>query len=1025
MNRKITRLVCALVGAGVITSASLAAGPDTRFQHASLTIPISPQGGPRALDTTPVTVVAILDGPSVANVQEAAGRKLTRDERLAVKAQRRAEQAGKRGGIEAAGGHVIGAFQSAVNGFKVRIPQNQVETLRQVPGVQQVLRVATFTHENAVSVPRISAPLAWAGVNGVHGEGIKIAIIDTGIDYTHANFGGPGTPAAYTAAHAASTAPADPALFGPNAPKVKGGIDLVGDAYDANVSTSVPAPDPNPLDCNGHGSHVAGSAAGFGVLSDGTEYTGTYDNLTHVNNTFRIGPGVAPKADLYAVRVFGCAGSTNVVTDAIEWAIDNDMDVISMSLGSDFGPADSADAKAADDASKAGVIVVSAAGNAGSFDYILGSPGAATKGIAVAAGAKELNDRTANFALPATGSLAAKTITAINANNANWPSPTSLPVVVLRDASKPGGIGLGCAVADYVAAGVAGKIAVVQRGTCARVARAVFGQQAGAAAVVMINNASTLPPFEGEITGNPDTGEQYTVTIPFFGVKGLVTSASSDGSALVARDGMTINLTEGTPMIPPLASFTSMGPRSPDAKLKPDITAPGVAIISTLVGSGNDAETLSGTSMATPHISGTAALVQQAHPKWKPAAIKSAIMNSGDPSAFPDYSARRAGTGMVNVAKAVGTQAYAYADKDETTANFGVEEFSTDLSRTHDLNVKNDGNTPVTFNVSVANKAGSPHSVSLSRSSITVPPKGEACLELTLTLPAATAGNSDAFRDVAGLIVFTPVGGSNKGIDLKVPYYLVPRVSSNVSAALALPKKSDTGVVAVTNQASPIAATADFYAWGLEGTNDQLGRFDVRAVGAQSWDDPSAGDKAIVFAVNTYKAWSTPVQEEFDIYVDSNGDGTDDYIVFNADFGRITAGTFSGQAVAFVYNIATKALDVNYFTQASTDSSTMLLPVTAGSIGVTSANPRFKYHAFGFDAVGDGVDTVPGIASFNAFTSSITTAQFDVVAPNATVSEPVAINRAEAALTPPLGYMIVTQDNKNGGQEAKLIKIKF
>ncbi|HEV8444752.1 MAG TPA: hypothetical protein VGQ27_14810, partial [Steroidobacteraceae bacterium] len=129
--------------------------------------------------------------------------------------------------------------------------------------------------------------------------------------------------------------------------------------------------------------------------------------------------------------------------------------------------------------------------------------------------------------------------------------------------------------------------------------------------------------------------------------------------------------------------------------------------------------------------------------------------------------------------------------------------------------------------------------------------------------------------------------------------------------------------------------------------------------------------------------------------------------------------------VAFVYNIATKALDVNYFTQASTDSSTMLLPVTAGSIGVTSANPRFKYHVIGFDAVGDGVDTVPGTASFNAFTSAITTAQFDVVAPNATVSEPVAINRAEAALTPPLGYMIVTQDNKNGGQEAKLIKIKF
>ena len=166
-------------------------------------------------------------------------------------------------------------------------------------------------------MPR-TEPLAWAGVNGVHGEGIKVAIIDTGIDYTHANFGGPGTVAAFDAAAASSAGPADPAFFGPDAPKVKGGIDLVGDAYNANDPDSVPVPDSNPLDCNGHGSHVAGSAAGFGVLDNGTEYTGSYDNLTHVNNHFSIGPGVAPKADLYAVRVFGCEGSTNVVTEAIE-----------------------------------------------------------------------------------------------------------------------------------------------------------------------------------------------------------------------------------------------------------------------------------------------------------------------------------------------------------------------------------------------------------------------------------------------------------------------------------------------------------------------------------------------------------------------------------------------------------------------------------------------------------------------------------------------------------------------------------
>ncbi|MEJ1965404.1 MAG: S8 family serine peptidase [Gammaproteobacteria bacterium] len=79
---------------------------------------------------------------------------------------------------------------------------------------------------------------------------------------------------------------------------------------------------------------------------------------------------MAPKADLYAVRVFGCEGSTNVVVDAIDWAIAHDMDVINMSLGSDYGSADDADAVEVDNAARAGVVVISSAGNAGPAPYI-------------------------------------------------------------------------------------------------------------------------------------------------------------------------------------------------------------------------------------------------------------------------------------------------------------------------------------------------------------------------------------------------------------------------------------------------------------------------------------------------------------------------------------------------------------------------------------------------------------------------------------------------------------------------------
>jgi subtilisin family serine protease len=1023
MNRKITRLLCTMVGAGMVIAATSSAAPtpNSKFQRIQVLTPAAANVVPMSLDKTPVTVVAVLPGPSVANAQESAGRKLTPAERKAIKTQRRSEQLGKRAQIEAAGGRVIGSFQSAVNGLKVRIPQNQIAALRQVPGVVKVLRVNTYHTDNSISVPRISAPAAWSGVNGVHGEHIKVGIIDTGIDYTHANFGGPGTVAAFDAAAATSTAPADPAYFGPNAPKVKGGIDLVGDDYNANDATSVPVQDPNPLDCNGHGSHVAGTAAGFGVKSDGATYTGTYDNLTHANNQFLIGPGVAPKADLYAIRVFGCAGSTNVVVEAIEWAIDNDMDVINMSLGSDFGPADSADALAVDDAVKAGVVVVMSMGNAGNINYIAGSPGVATKGIAVAAGNKELNDRTAIFSLPATGSLAAKNIGVINANNGNWTSPTNLDVVVLR--TSTGAVSLGCDPNEYV--GVAGKLVVVQRGTCARVARAVFGQKAGAAAVAMINNTTALPPFEGEITGNPDTGEQYLVTIPFFGVRGLAATSTSDGFALAARDGMSIGLTEGTPIIPVLASFTSTGPRLGDAKLKPDVAAPGVNIVSTLVGGGNQSLTISGTSMAAPHVTGVAALVVQAHPKWKPAAVKSAIINSGDASAFSDYAARRAGTGMVNAASAVGTQAYVFADKDETTANFGVEEFNTDLSRTRTFTVKNDAATPATFNITVERKAGSPHSVTTSLSQVTVPAKGQATFDMTLTLPAATAGNSGAFRDVAGLVTLTPTDSSqNKGISLRANYYLVPRVSSNVDASLQFSKKTNTGTVTVTNAGSPIAATADFYAWGLEDPYQQQDRVDLRAAGAQVFDY-DATTKLIVFAVNDWKPWNTPVSNEFDISIDSNGDGNTDFIVFNVDLGWLQTGDFTGQNVAAVYNVSTGTISIDFLTDSTTDASTMLIPVLSSRLGLSAANPRFTYQVTLFDFFGDLSDNLPDKASFNAWNPAITNGQFVTVAPNATVGVPVAADPVEALITRPKGYMIVTTDNKNGAKEAKLIRMQF
>ena len=139
-------------------------------------------------------------------------------------------------------------------------------------------------------------------------------------------------------------------------------------------------------------------------------------------------------------------------------------------------------------------------------------------------------------------------------------------------------------------------------------------------------------------------------------------------------------------------------------------------------------------------------------------------------------------------------------------------------------------------------------------------------------------------REVAGLITLTPTtAASNHGYTLRVPYYLVPRVTSNVDAKIAIRAKDTQGVVSLTNRNSPIPASADFYAWGLEDQKKDGvdGRLDLHAAGVQSFPG------VLAFAVNTYKGWSTPEQEEFDVQIDVDGDGVPDYIVFNGDVGLV------------------------------------------------------------------------------------------------------------------------------------------
>src|SRR2546428_5496985 len=196
---------------------------------------ITPVWVPLGVSNATVTVVVQIAGDSVAEQQGNAGRKLERGEKDRIKGQLRSQQDGLRGSIESVGATVVANSQAAYNGIKVRIAHDRVKELAALPGVVAVRPLQLMKPDNVRGIPLIGTPAVWQSL-GLHGEGVKIAIIDTGIDYTHANFGGPGTAAAYTAAHAKETEKANPALFGPSAPRIKGGKDLVGDRYNPNPS---------------------------------------------------------------------------------------------------------------------------------------------------------------------------------------------------------------------------------------------------------------------------------------------------------------------------------------------------------------------------------------------------------------------------------------------------------------------------------------------------------------------------------------------------------------------------------------------------------------------------------------------------------------------------------------------------------------------------------------------------------------------------------------------------------------------
>ena len=679
--------------------------------------------------------------------------------------------------------------------------------LEAIPGVSAVYPVAPKHRENAYAVPFQSAPAAWQST-GFLGQGQTIAVIDSGVDYTHSDFGGPGTVLAFEEAQADEAVAADPLLF-PNE-KVTGGIDLVGDDYNTNSSDESyqpdPHPDPNPLDCGGHGSHVAGSAAGYGVNADGSTYSGTYDESTDFG-AMKIGPGVAPEAGIFAIKVFGCEGSTSVVTEAIDRAVDPDgngdpsdhVDVINLSLGSDFGSVEDGDSVAVNAAVGMGVSVVAAAGNAGDHTDITGSPGDAPRALSVAS-TMDAESKVDGAEVTIDGNQDLYTVT--RSVRYDWKTKPDLsgPVVAAPLENET-------ACSPYTGTPFTGKVVLVKWHDAApECPSATRGDNLAAAGAVGFIFGSDSESFSAGINGDDEIPGVLMVASGADAIRDAL-----DNALEVTVDGTEVNgITQNFPDDNDKASsFTSRGIHAV-GNVKPDVAAVGSSVFSVAVGEGSEGTSNSGTSMASPMVAGLAALVRQANPDWSPLQVKADIMNtaahdlfvggSADPGS-DRYGPPRVGAGRIDVEAATGNEVLAYnAANGSVSVSFGPVAVDAPVTLSREVTIDNQSSSTVTYDVGYdpinevpgAEFSVSPAEVTLDpdeTTAVTVSLEIEDPSELTKAVdPTVGRFGSDGhpretLAEAFGRLLLEPVV---PGLALRVPVYASPRPASDMSQPEAL-----------------------------------------------------------------------------------------------------------------------------------------------------------------------------------------------------------------------------------------------
>ncbi len=845
---------------------------------------------------------------------------------------------------------VIAQVQTVLNAVFVEVDASVLGNLATDSRVVRIAPIGNYELDLSETVPYIGSTAVQE--LGFDGSGIKVAVLDSGIDYLHVAFGGSGDPADFAAN--------DPTMVEPGSfptAKVVGGYDFVGSTW----PNTVEKPDPDPLDDGpggGHGTHVGHIIGGVG--------------------------GVAPGVDLYAVKVCSsvstsCSGVALI--QGMDFAVDPDgdgkyndrVDIINMSLGSSYGqPFDDDLSFAVENATNVGILTVASAGNSADKPYANGTPSATASALSVA------QTSVPSGFLPLMQILAPANIVG------NFPAvfqPWSAPLTSVIEAPVQYGDGAGgnlngCAA--FPAGSLTDKIVLVDRGACNFTLKVKNVADAGGL-VGIIGLVAPGDPFEG------GDGGDRPINIPGFMI------SQADANRLKSGLPNTIvrfDPNSGVPLAGTMVGSSSRGPQNESTTLiKPEIGAPG-ASVSAIAGTGTGEGPFGGTSGAAPMVTGSAALLLQGFGGTmstskgtasgnalglglSPVEVKALLMNNGETEVLNNALTgelapiTRIGGGEVRVDRALSAPVVAY-DRDVPSGalSFGFVDVADEVvTITKTVQIRNLDNKKHNYTVTPTFRFE--NDLLNGAVSVSAPTKVEVkpgngtftYFDVTLTINGALLRGNYMNSGSAGANPATLTLNEYDGYlvldDGSHPIHLawhvlprkdarvVPDTTSLVSGAFPQVIGLDnTGVGTAQNDAYALLAISDYLPEG--GLGQQSPTPDIRAVGINTFPVNagycSASPSFIwAFAVNTWEPQQHLLPVSHQVWLDTNQDGVDDFVVLNRDasgLGTIT----DGRQLSYVINLSTGNASAFFYAENSTNTGNTILYICGEQIGMNASN---------------------------------------------------------------------------------------